>query len=287
LIGTALVSELRRAEHEVVRLVRRTPNGADERQWDPPAGSIASGALDGADAVVNLCGAGIADKRWTEARKQALRDSRNTPTEVLAAAVAERKIPAMVNASAVGFYGDTGERVVTETEPNGTGFLAEICRDWETATSVAGSAGARVALLRTGVVLTRHGGLLARLRPLFALFLGSRLGDGKQYLPWISLDDELAAIRFVLEHDTLSGPVNLTGPEPVNNAEFTSAFGAALRRPAPWVVPGLALRLALGDQLAKEGVLGGQRAIPSVLRKAGFTFRHNTVAAALAAALYE
>ena len=284
LIGTALVAELRRAEHRVIRLVRRAPAGADERRWDPPAGLIADDALTDADAVVTLCGAGLADKRWTAARKQALRDSRNTPTEVLSAAVAERGIPTLVNASAVGYYGDTGDRVVTETEPNGTGFLAEICRDWEAATGAAAAAGCRVVLLRTGLVLSAHGGLLDRLRPLFALFLGGRLGAGDQYMPWITLDDEVAAIRFAVEHPELAGPLNLTGPRPVTNAEFTTALGNALGRPTPWSAPEFVLKLALGE-LAEEALLSGQRAVPAALERAGFSFRHRTVDAALAAVI--
>jgi uncharacterized protein (TIGR01777 family) len=281
-IGTALVAALRRAGHEVVRLVRREPSASDERRWDPPAGWLEADALDGVAAVVNLCGAGIGDKRWTEARKQVLRDSRETPTEVLAGAVAKAKIPVLVNASAVGFYGDTGDEVVDENTPAGSGFLADLVRRWEDATGPAAQSGARVVLLRSGLVLAPHGGTLAMLRPLFALFLGGRFGDGKQYMPWISLDDEVAAIRFALEHETLTGPVNLTGPTPVTNAEFTAALGKTLGRPTPWVVPGFALRLALGE-LAGEGVLAGQRAVPKVLLRAGFTFAHESIQDALAA----
>jgi uncharacterized protein len=284
LIGTGLVAGLRRSGHQVVRLVRRVPAGTDERRWDPPAGWIEPDALAGVDVVINLCGAGIGDKRWTEARKQMLRDSRDTPTEVLAAAVADNGIGALVNASAVGFYGDTGDALVDETTPAGSGFLATLCQEWEAATAPAVAAGARVVLARSGLVLAAHGGLFAKLRPLFAFYLGGRLGSGRQFWPWISLDDEVAAIRFAAEHDTLSGPVNLTGPEPVTNAEFTRVLAAALHRPAPWVVPGFALRLLLGE-FAGEGVLGGQRAMPKALERAGFAFSHRTLRAAVAAAL--
>jgi uncharacterized protein len=282
LIGTALVAELRRAGHTVTRLVRRQPSGADERRWDPPAGSIEPDALAGADAVVNLCGADLTGRRWTEERKQVLKDSRHTPTEVLAGAVAEHGVATLVNASAVGFYGDTGDTEVDETTPAGSGFLAALCLDWERATAAA--APARVVLLRTGPVLSGHGGLLARLRPLFSLYAGGRLGDGRQYLPWVSLTDEIAAIRFALEHDTLAGPVNVTGPVPVTNAEFTRTLAAALHRPAPWTVPGFALRLAFGE-LADEGILAGQRAVPRALRRAGFQFGHESLRDALAAVL--
>ena len=283
LIGTSLVGELRGAGHEVLRLVRRAPAAPDERQWNPPAGTIQDGALDGVDAVVNLCGAGVADKRWTEARKQVLRDSRNAPTEVLATAVAERGIPTLINASAVGYYGDGGDTLLTESSPNGGGFLGLLCREWEAATEPATEAGARVIRLRTGLVLSKRGGLLGPLRPLFNVGLGGRLADGAQYWPWISLADELAAIRFCLEHDDVSGPVNLTGPEPVTNREFTQEFAHSLGRPAPWVIPGFALHLVFGTELAKDAMLAGQRALPRVLAEAGFAFRHATLRAALAA----
>jgi uncharacterized protein (TIGR01777 family) len=282
LIGTALVASLRKAGHEVIRLVRRKPGGADERRWDPPAGWIEPDALAGADVVVNLCGTGIADRRWTAERKQALKDSRNAPTEVLAGAVAEHGVGTLVNASAVGFYGDTGDAIVDETAPAGAGFLAALCQEWERATSAAAESGARVVRLRTGMVLSSHGGLLASIRPLFSLCLGGRLGDGHQYMPWISLADGVAAIRFAVEHDTLAGPVNVTGPAPVTNTEFTKALGDALHRPAPWAVPGFVLRIVLGE-LADEGALAGQRAVPRALERAGFQFRHASLRDALAA----
>lgn len=282
LIGTALVAEFRRAGHDVTRLVRREPTGAGEVHWDPPAGLLDSAALRGTDAVINLCGAGIGDKRWTAARKQVLRDSRSTPTEVLAAAVAEHGIATMVNASAVGFYGDTGATPTDETARNGTGFLAELCQEWESATAAAATAGARVVRVRSGLVLARDGGFLAPLRPLFRLYGGGRLGSGRQYWPWISLVDEVAAIRFVTEHDTLTGPVNLTGPNPVTNAEFTKTLGQWLGRPTPWIVPGFALKAVLGE-FATEGILVGQRAVPRALERAGFTFRYETLDDALAA----
>lgn len=284
LIGTALVAELRGAGHEVTRLVRRAPAAADERRWDPKSGEIDDDALTGAAAVVNLCGTGLADRRWTEERKQALKDSRHPPTEVLAAAVAERGVGTLVNASAVGYYGDTGYTVVDESAPAGSGFLADLCRDWEAATRPAATAGARVVLARTGLVLTAHGGLLARLRPLFAVYAGGTLGSGRQYMPWITLDDEVAALRFALEHDTLSGPVNLTGPEPVTNTEFTRTLAEAMHRKAPWHVPAFVLQAVLGE-MADEAVLSGQRAVPAALRRAGFRFRHETLGQALAAVL--
>ena len=280
LIGTSLVAALRQGGHEVVRLVRRVPEAPDERGWDPAAGRLDDGALAGADAVVNLCGAGLADRRWTPERKELLVSSRVRPTAVLAEAVARQGVPALLNGSAVGYYGDTGQRVVTESTPPGSGFLADLCRQWEAATGPALDAGARVVLLRTGLVIAPSGGLLGQLKPLFSLFLGGRLGDGSQYMPWISLDDEVGALRFAAENREVSGPVNLTGPDPVPNAEFTRALAAALGRPAPWVVPGFALRAALG-QVADEAILAGQRAVPEMLEKHGYSFAHPTLGAAL------
>ena len=279
LIGSALVTALRASDNRVLRIVRRAPSNADELHWNPETGEFDPDALDGVDAVVNLCGAGIAAKRWSGAYKQQLRDSRIAPTEVLSAAVAEAGVGVLISGSAVGFYGDTGDRVADETAPAGTGFLAQLCVDWEAATLTAQQAGVRVVLARTGLVVSPNGGLLGRMRPLFSLGLGARLGNGRQYMPWISLEDEVRALLFVMSHE-LSGPVNLTGPAPVTNAEFTAAMGRAVNRPTPWLVPGFALRRLLGE-FADEGLLGGQRAIPAALERAGFQFHHNTIGEAL------
>ena len=281
LIGTALVYALRATDRRVVRIVRRAPSTADEVFWNPDTGEFDSGALAGVDAVVNLCGVNVGEKRWSGAFKQSLRDSRIGPTEVLAAAVAEAGVPVLVNASAVGYYGDTGARVTDETAPAGGGFLAHLCVDWEGATWAAQQDGARVVLVRSGLVLAPSGGMMSRLRPLFSLGLGARLGNGRQYMPWISLEDEIRALLFAISHDSLSGPVNLTGPAPVTNAEFTTALGRAVNRPSPLMVPDFALRTLLGE-FADEGLLGGQRAIPAALERAGFVFHHNTIGEALA-----
>lgn len=280
LIGSALVSALRTDGHQVLRIVRRAPANGGELRWDPEAGDIDADALAGVDAVVNLCGIGVSDRRWSGAFKQTLRDSRITTTEVLSTAVAEARVPLLINASGVGFYGDTGARTVDESAPAGRGFLARLAQDWEAATAPARAAGTRVVLARTGLVLARAGGLLARLRPLFSLGLGSRLGSGRQYMSWISLDDEIRALRFAMTEPALSGPVNLTGPAPVTNAEFTAALGRTLNRPAPLLVPGFAARAVFGE-FAEEGLLAGQRAIPAALEQAGFQFRHNTIGEAL------
>lgn len=284
LIGSALVAALRTADHRVLRIVRRTPSGRDERQWDPGTGEFDPAALDGVDAVVNLCGVGVGDRRWSGAFKQSLRDSRIDPTEVISEAVAEAGVPVLVNASAVGYYGDTRDRIVDESAPPGKGFLAQLCVDWEAATQPAQESGTRVVLARTGLVLSPGGGVLGRLRPLFALGLGGRLGGGRQYMPWISLEDQIRAMLMAINDDRLSGPVNFTGPAPVTNAEFTAALGRAVNRPAPWPVPGFALKTLVGE-FAEEGLLGGQRAVPAALERAGFTFHHNTIGEALAYAV--
>jgi uncharacterized protein len=281
LIGSALVYALRATDRRVVRIVRRAPSNPDEVFWNPDAGEFDSSALAGVDAVVNLCGINVGAKRWSGAFKQSLRDSRIDPTEVLSSAVVEAGVPALINASAVGYYGDTGGRTADETTPAGDGFMAQLCEDWEAATSVAQHDGTRVVLVRTGLVLSPSGGILGRIRPLFSLGLGARLGNGRQYMPWISLEDEVRALLFVISHDDVSGPVNLTGPAPVTNSEFTAALGRTVNRPTPLIVPGFALRTLLGE-FAGEGLLGGQRAIPAALERAGFVFHHNTIGEALA-----
>lgn len=234
LIGTALVAALRRDGHQVVRLVRRPAAAADEYVWDPARADLDEQALRGADAVVNLCGASIGGRRWTGSYKQELRDSRITPTDVLAGAIASAGVPVLINASGVHIYGgDTGNKVVEESTPPGTGFLATLCRDWEAATRPATAAGTRTVLLRSAVVLARNGGMLGMLKPLYQLGLGGRLGNGRQYTPWISLDDEIGAILFALNNDAVSGPINSCGPAPVTNAEFNRALGRAVHRPTP------------------------------------------------------
>ncbi|CPR03522.1 nucleoside-diphosphate sugar epimerase [Mycobacterium bohemicum DSM 44277] len=280
LIGSALAAALRAADHTVLRIVRRTPANSEELHWNPDSGEFDADALGDVDTVVNLCGVNIGRRRWSGAFKQSLRDSRITPTEVLANAVADVGVETFINASAVGFYGNTRDRVVDESDRAGSGFLAQLCQDWEAATLPAQYGGARVVLARTGVVLSPSGGALRMMRPVFAAGLGARLGSGRQYMSWISLEDEVRALLFAINNPSLSGPVNMTGPAPVTNAEFTTTFGRALNRPTPLMVPGFAIRAALGE-FADEGLLIGQRAIPSALEHAGFRFHHNTIGEAL------
>lgn len=263
-----------------MRLVRRIPAARDEYRWDPETGSIDRRALRGSDSVVNLCGASIDSHRWTGEYKQQIRDSRIDSTDVLADAVVKSEVSTLINASGVHFYGDPGDRVVDETAGPGEGFLANLCVDWEGATSPAADAGARVVCIRSGGVLSRRGGILGKLKPLFTLGLGGRLGNGRQYLPWISMEDEISAIIFAITNPDLRGPVNLVGPAPVTNAQFTRAYAKVLERPAKFVVPKFALNAVFGE-FAHEGILAGPRAIPTALEKAGFRFQHNTIGEAL------
>jgi hypothetical protein len=280
LIGTALRLRFAADRYQIVRIVRREA-GPGDVHWDPAAGELDPAALNEVDAVINLAGAGIGTHRWTAAYRRKIHDSRVAATTTLSRAIAaaDNRPRVLLSASAVGWYGDTGDRITDEKGKPGSGFLADLCADWEAATEPARAAGTRVATLRSGLVLAPHGGMLGRLRPLFAFGAGGRMGTGRQYWPWISLLDELEAIRFLLDHD-IAGPVNLTGPEPVSNAEFTKTLGAILHRPTLLTVPAFALRLALGG-FADEGVLISQRIVPTVLTDAGFTHTHRTLEQAL------
>ncbi|HTJ32203.1 MAG TPA: TIGR01777 family oxidoreductase [Dactylosporangium sp.] len=278
-LGRRLVRHLREAGHGVTPLVRRPPRPGEVR-WDPTAGVLDASVVAKADAVINLSGAGVGDKRWTAQYKKVLLDSRVDTTHTIARAIAaaETRPRVLLNASAVGYYGDTGDREVDESSPAGEGFLADLCKVWEAATHPAEDAGTRVALLRTGFPLDREGGLLKPLYLQFRLFAGGRMGSGRQYLPWISVPDWLDAVTFVLERQ-ISGPVNLTGPEPVTNAEFSAALARAMHRPNLLPVPSIALRVAAGE-FGREA-LASQRVLPAVLVREGFTFAHRTVDEAL------
>jgi uncharacterized protein (TIGR01777 family) len=292
LIGTALAAELTSAGTEVVKLVRRPARAAGEVIWKPlaPADGLDPAALDGVTAVVHLSGAPIAGGRWTPARKAELRASRITSTQTVVTAMVaaagrspETSPGVLLCGSAIGFYGDTGGREVDESSAGGTGFLAELVRDWESATAPAAAAGIRVVNLRSGLVLAPHGGLLGPLLLPFKLGLGARIGPGTQYLSWISLADEVGAIRFLLDQASLRGPVNLTAPEPVTNAEFTAELARALHRPGFLQLPAPLVRGALGE-LAGE-LLGSLRVKPATLLQAGFAFREPDLRSALAAVL--
>src|SRR5215469_8621174 len=289
LIGTALVASLRADGHQVVRLVRRTPRGEDEVRWDPRAADAGQPALDGIDACVHLAGVGVGDHRWTERYKAEIRASRVLATRALstALAAAQPRPKALLAASAIGWYGDTGGGEVTEQAPAGTGFLARVVHDWEGAADPAREAGIRVAHMRSGLVLSRDGGVLARLALPARFGVLPRFGAGRQVMSWISLTDEIRAIRFLLDPDATdrSGPYNLTAPNPVTNAELTAALHAALKRPDfRWVrVPESALRLGLGEMSSE--LLNNARVLPARLLSAGFQFEYPTLTAALAAEL--
>ncbi len=287
LIGTALVAALRADGHRVIRLVRSGPAGQDAVIWDPRAerGGLDPGSLDGVTAVVHLAGAGVAGKRWTPGYQAEIRDSRVQGTRALVRALAAMAAPpgVLLSGSAIGWYGDTGGREVTESEPAGQGFLPEVVRAWEAAAGEAAAAGIRVVTLRSGVVLSPRGGILGRLLPLFRLGLGGRIGSGRQVMSWIGLSEWVAAGRFLLGRDGVTGPVNLTTPNPVSNAEFTSALAAAVHRPAVMLVPVPALKLAVGG--VSSDILSSARVMPQRLLAEGYRFQHPGIAGALAAEL--
>lgn len=287
LIGGALSAALTSAGVEVVRLVRKPPQGHAQIQWDPasPDGGLDPRALAGLDGVVHLSGAPIAAGRWTEARKHELRASRIASTTALVSALLASggPPPVLLVASAIGWYGDTGDSPVDERAPHGTGFLPRLVRDWEAAAEPASAAGIRVVNLRTGIVLARRGGMLGQLLLPFRLGLGARIGSGSQYLSWITLTDHIRACQFLLADQDLRGPVNLTGPAPVTNAVFTAALAAQLHRPALLRLPAGLLRAGLGE-LSSE-LLSSYRVLPARLQDAGFTFRQAEIGAAIEAAL--
>jgi len=291
LIGTALTASLRADGHEVVRLVRRPPRAADEVRWDPRAADAGNPDLAGVDACVHLAGAGVGDHRWTAAYKAEIRSSRVLPTGALAAALAAAAAPrpaAFLVASAIGWYGDTGGAPVTEDAPAGQAFLSRVVADWEAAAAPAREAGLRVAHLRSGLVLASGGGMLGRLSLPARLGVLPRFGDGRQVMSWISLTDEVRAIRFLLDGpgaEARSGPYNLTAPNPVTDSELTAALDTAFHRPdLPWLrVPAPLLKLGLGEMSSE--LLNSARVLPRRLLDAGFVFDHPTLAAALAAEL--
>jgi uncharacterized protein len=298
LIGAALSAELLERGDDVITLDRPGANpgpsagGVRAVPWDPAAGAIdreALGANGPYDAVVHLAGAGLGDRRWSRARRDELVRSRVDSTRLIVAELGAMSNPpgVLVNASAIGIYGERGDELLTEESGPGDGFLAELCQQWEAATRPAADAGIRVVCLRSGIVLSARGGALARQLPLFRLGLGARLGSGRQYVSWISLVDEVGAIRRAIDDRSLAGPLNATAPEPVTNAVFTRALGRAVHRPTVLRAPGAALALALGAEMAKEMLLAGQRVVPAKLLGAGHRFAQVRVDEALAAAVQD
>ena len=276
LIGSALVGYLKSQGHTVQRLVRRAAVSSEEITWDPIAGTVDLEALAGVDAVIHLAGAGVSDKRWTKKYKSEILNSRLLGTTTIAKAVASVKPQVFISASAIGWYGESGNRAVVESDRVGDDFLATVCREWESAADLAGDV--RTIKLRTGLVLDPTGGALGKMLPLFRFGLGGKLSHGKQWWSWITLHDQIRAIAFLLE-SKVAGPVNLTSPNPVTNSEFTAGLARAMHRPALFPVPAIALKIALGGFSAE--VLGSKKVIPQVLTEAGFTFDYPHISSAL------
>ena len=281
LIGTQLVTSLKSSGHEVVQLVRRTA-GAGQIMWDPKSGKLDPASLEGCDAVIHLSGAGIGDKRWSDAYRKEILDSRTATTLLLANTIAslQRKPSVFLSGSAIGIYGARGDEQLTETSAHGTGFLADVCEQWEAAAKPAIDAGVRTVFLRTGIVLSPKGGALKKLLPLFRLGVGGKFGNGKQWQSWISMDDEVASIIHLLTAN-VSGAVNLTAPQPVTNAEFTKVLARVVKRPAIVPVPTFAPKILLGGELADALLFTGQRVMPQALTASGYVFKHSTLESAL------
>ena len=276
LIGSSLVGYLKSQGHTVQRLVRRPAVSSEEITWDPIAGTVDMEALAGVDAVIHLAGAGVSDKRWTKKYKSEILNSRLLGTTTIAKAVAIVKPQVFISASAIGWYGESGNRAVIESDRVGDDFLAAVCREWESAADLAGDV--RTVKLRTGLVLDPTGGGLGKMLPIFRFGLGGKLSNGKQWWSWITLHDQIRAIAFLLENK-VSGPVNLTSPNPVTNSEFTAGLARAMRRPALFPVPAIALKIVLGGFSAE--VLGSKKVMPQALTEAGFTFDYPHISSAL------
>lgn len=279
LIGMALSNRLEAAGHVVFRVVRGNIGSNEPTiRWNPTTGEIDASGLEGVDAMVHLAGAGIGDKRWNDNHKKLVKQSRVDGTRLIATTVAalDRKPRVLVSASAIGYYGDRGDEVLDESCPPGDGYLSEVCEAWEEETRPASDAGIRTATIRTGIVLDKSGGALAKMLPLFRSGAGGRLGSGRQWMSWITIDDEVAAIEWLLDSE-LSGPVNLVAPNPVTNADFTRALGQVLRRPTLVPVPSFGPRLLLGREMADELLFSSQRVQPAALEESGFSFEHQTI----------
>lgn len=282
LVGTALAASLRSDGAEVVALVRKPEAGPDEITWDPAAGTLDPNSLEGCDAMVNLSGENVADGAWTETRKMRILESRISATRTLVDAIGKMKQPpaTLLSASAIGYYGDTGDGSVGESSPLGKGFLAGVCEAWEAEALRAEHSGVRVVIARLGVVLTTRGGALAKMLTPFRLGLGGPLGDGRQYMSWITLGDTVRALKWCLSRKDIHGPVNLVSPHPVTNRDFTRTLAAELHRPALFAAPKFALRLAMGE-MADEMLLSSARVLPNVLKEGNFDFEHPQLKGAL------
>ncbi|MDQ1475896.1 MAG: uncharacterized protein QOE62_1125 [Actinomycetota bacterium] len=288
LLGSALTASLQAEGHRVLRFVRGGVTGGDTIGWDPDEGRIDAPALEGLDAVVHLAGQGIGEHRWTPEQKRRIRESRTKGTAALAGAVASRehKPKVFVSASAVGYYGDRGDEMLTEDSKPGTGFLPEVCTAWEAETKPASDAGIRTVILRTGIVLSPQGGALKQMLLPFRLGLGGKQGSGKQWMSWIAIDDHVAAMRAALDDERLRGPLLFTAPNPVTNADFAHALGHVLHRPTVLPTPMLPLKLRYGGELVDTLLLSGQRATPTRLVAVGFRFEYPVLEPALESMLH-
>jgi uncharacterized protein (TIGR01777 family) len=276
LVGSVLVPGLKSKGHQVVRLVRSTPKDSEtEIYWNPQKGTLSADSLEGFDAVVHLAGDNLAEGRWTDEKKRSIRESRTKGTTLLSETLArlERKPAVLVSASAVGFYGSRGDELLTEESASGDDFLAEVCRAWELSTQAASQSGVRVVHLRFGVILSGAGGALKKMLLPFRMGVGGKLGDGRQYMSWIAIDDAAGAIEHALTNEALRGPVNVVAPEAVTNQEFTKALGWRLSRPTIFTVPAFAARLAFGE-MADATLLSSQRVEPARLKESGFVFQY-------------
>ena len=275
LVGAALIKSLEPEGHEIFRLVRHAPNSRSEIEWSPDRYSIALARLEGFDAVVHLAGESIAEGRWSDEKKKRIRESRVKGTKLLGDALANLSNPprTLISASAIGYYGDRGDEVLTESSAPGDGFLPEVCVEWEKATALAREKGIRVVNTRFGVILDAHGGALQKMLPPFRMGIGGRIGSGKQWMSWIALDDVVGGIKFALTNETLSGPVNFVAPNPVTNSEFTKTLGKALSRPTLFPIPAFGIRLVFGE-MGDALLLSSTRVEPASLTKAGYQFQY-------------
>ena len=282
LVGTALIKSLETAGHEVFRLVRYGPTSDAEIEWSPDRYSIALSRIEGFDAVVNLAGESIAEGRWTDEKKRRIRDSRVKGTKLLGDALANLtdSPKTFICASAIGYYGNRGDETLTEANPPGDGFLANVCREWEEATALATEKGIRVVNTRFGIILDKNGGALAKMLPPFRMGIGGRIGSGKQWMSWITLEDVIGALEFALTNDAMRGPVNFVAPNPVRNVQFTKALGKALSRPTFFPIPAFGVRLLFGE-MGEALLLGGQNVRPAKLLEAEYEFRFPELPSAL------
>jgi uncharacterized protein (TIGR01777 family) len=283
LVGTALIKSLEAQGHEIFRLVRHAPNSKAEVEWSPDRYSIALARIEGFDAVVNLAGESIAEGRWTDQKKRKIRESRVKGTKLLGDALANLTKPpqTFICASAIGYYGNRGDEILTEASAPGEDFLADVCVEWEKATALATEKGIRVVNARFGVILDVNGGALKKMLPPFRMGLGGKVGSGKQWMSWIALDDVISGLNFALNNGSLRGPTNFVAPNPVTNAEFTKTLGKVLSRPTLLPIPAFGVRLAFGE-MGEALLLGGQRVAPKALLGAGYDFKHPEVGPALA-----